>query len=130
MKSKNVIYTVVALLLMLSLAIIKWRHEPQSSEAFDRNPTLLTLSKKALCRMACLQITKSEVEVIMQKGVIHLNESNKKSSPCPTFALQARIKSGQYIRVIFAQCIDRTTVLNCVNLEDSKECFCNEEKIK
>jgi hypothetical protein len=110
---------------MFLLAINVWRNEPKRKEAFDRAPRHLVYTKHALCRMDCRQIDKTEIVEILQKGVIHFNRSNRNERPCPSFALQGRTSSGEYLRVIFAQCSSETRVVTCYNLEKEFTCDCN-----
>jgi hypothetical protein len=130
MKSKNVLYTLLVLVLMLALAMVKLRHEPIAKELFDRKPETLSFTQHALCRMACRQISKEEINEVMVRGVINLNKSDKRDRPCPTYALQARTGDGQYLRVVFAQCDEETKVVTCYDLEREVECHCPGDESK
>lgn len=123
MRSRNVILTVVLLISIFLIAVFrKWR-EPQPREAFDRAPTHLRFYAFARCRMTCLALTESDIKTIMLHGVINLNRSNRRLRPCPTYAVQARVRSG-YMRVVFEQCRNGTYVVNCYNLEQDVPCNC------
>lgn len=74
--------------------------------------------------MDCRQISRKEINEIMEKGVINLSKSDRRDRPCPTYALQGRTSDGDYIRVIFAQCDDETRVVTCYNLEKDFDCDC------
>jgi len=130
MKPRNVIYTLLVILLMLALAMLKLRHEPVAKEIFDRKPQHLYFTKHALCRMDCRQISKNDVEDVMKEGVINLNKSDKRDKPCPTFALQSRTDGGHYLRVIFAQCTKETKVITCYDLERDFACDCTGDEFK
>jgi hypothetical protein len=67
------------------------------TEAFDRTPARLYYYAFALCRMQCLHISKKDILTIMEKGVIHMNQSNRHRQPCATFTIQGRTGTG-YIR--------------------------------
>ena len=125
MKSKNVIYSLIAVIFMLLLAINVWRNEPKRKEAFDRTPETLVYTRHALCRMDCRKISKEEIQEILNKGVINFNRSNRSDRPCPTFALQGRTRSGESLRIIFAQCREETKVVTCYNLEKEYSCDCS-----
>ena len=74
--------------------------------------------------MDCRQIDSAEVQEIMQQGVINLNKTDRHAQPCPVFALQGRTRSGESLRVFFAQCGGETRVVTCYNLEREFECDC------
>ena len=124
MKAKNVIYSLIAVIFMLLLAINVWRNEPKRKEAFDRTPQNIVNTRHAIRRMDCRKISKEEVEEILNGGLIHFNKSNRADKPCPTFALQGRTSSGESLRVIFAQCRNETRVVTCYNLEKEYSCDC------
>ena len=124
MKSRNVLLTLAVLLIVIVYFIARTRQEPGSKEIFDRHPAHLEYTRHALCRMDCRQIDSAEIMEIMEKGVINLNRSNKRDKPCPSFALQGRTKSGENLRVIFAQCREETRVITCYNLEKEFACNC------
>src|SRR5688572_20130760 len=124
MKPRNVIYTLLAVLVMLMLAINVFRRQPGRKELFDRTPRQLEYTRHARCRMDCRDISENDVREIMQKGVIHLNRSNRQDRPCPTYALQGRTTEGERLRVIFAQCPEETRVVTCYNLDEDPPCQC------
>lgn len=124
MKTRNVTLSLIVILILLALGLARLYKEPVKKEAFDRTPNELIYTKHALCRMGCRQITKKEINEVMNKGAIHFNKSNQSAKPCPTFALQARTSDGQYVRVIFAQCREETKVVTCYDLEKEYSCDC------
>lgn len=124
MKSRNVTFSLILILAVLAVAVLKWRQEPKKQEAFDRRPGRLVYAPNALCQMECRQISKEDIGEVMKKGIIHFNWSNRRAQPCPTFALQGRTRDKQYIRVSFAQCVEQTTVMWCLDLEKTIECPC------
>jgi hypothetical protein len=115
------------LLVFLVFLIRRW-NEPKQKEAFDREPPTLGYAARAVCQMACRNISKEEIEEIMKKGLINFNRSNRRRHPCPAFALQGRTGSGKSLLVIFAQCPKETTVLTCFTLKDSIRCDCPQTK--
>lgn len=130
MKKRNAFFPFLLVVLVFVAFLIRRWNEPEPKEAFNRSPALFQFTNRALCRMDCWQISRKEVEEIMQKGVIHFNKSNKRARPCPTFALQGRTKRGAYIRVIFAQCATETSVITCYNLEKDFACHCSGDENK
>ena len=124
MRSKRATYSLyIVLVLLLIFLITRWQ-EPQKKEIFDRTPDELVYTKHALCRMNCRQITRAEIEEIMEDGIINLNKSKRRDRPCPTYALQGETSDGDKIRVIFAQCDDVTKVVTCYDLEKDFTCDC------
>jgi hypothetical protein len=124
MKSKNVIFSLCLVIVVLALLVVRMRHEPGAKEAFDRRPSKVYYTKHALCRMDCRFIRKEDIREIMQKGIINFNKSDRNDKPCPTFALQGETEDGEKLRVIFAQCDDETKVVTCYNLNEDFECHC------
>ena len=124
MKSKGATYTLLVILVLLGLWLVSRWQEPGRKELFDRTPDRLEYTRHAICRMDCRQISKKEINEIMDKGVINLSKSDRRDRPCPTYALQGRTSDGDYIRVIFAQCNDETRVVTCYNLEKDFDCNC------
>jgi hypothetical protein len=116
--------SLIIVLLLLFVFIYKRWQEPVRHEAFDRHPAHLYYTKHALCRMDCRHISKEEINEIMQKGIINFNKTHLHDQPCPTFALQGQVTSGEKIFVVFAQCSDETKVVTCYNLEHDFECHC------
>src|SRR6476659_9985056 len=124
MRSRNVMLTLFLLLGLFLFAVYKKRQEPSPVEAFHRAPERLRFYAFARCRMECLAISETDIQTIMQKGIINLNKSNRMARPCPLFAVQARVQ-GQYLRVLFEQCRNGTYVVNCYNLEQDTTCDCS-----
>ena len=125
MRSRNVIVSLVFVLVIILYAALRWHVlEPRKVEAFNRHPSHLVYTHHALCRMDCRHINREDIDEIMSKGIIFLNKSNPDDKPCPTFALQGYTKENEDIRVIFAQCDDETKVVTCYNLHKDFECHC------
>ncbi len=128
MKTKNVIFTLFLVLAILALAIRRMVHEPQAKEAFERHPAHLSYTLHAVCRMGCREISKSDIDEVMQRGIINLGRSNRNDQPCPTYALQGTTSDGENLRVIFAQCDGETKVVTCYNLQQDFQCDCPGDK--
>ncbi|RYZ46905.1 MAG: DUF4258 domain-containing protein, partial [Chitinophagaceae bacterium] len=113
MKRRSIVIPLLLLLLVFTVFLVRRWNEPQRKEAFDRKPPSLRFAARAQCQMACRLVSKEEIEEIMKKGLINFNRSNRRRSPCPSFALQGRTASGKSLMVLFAQCKDETTVIAC-----------------
>ncbi|MCW3073806.1 MAG: hypothetical protein JWP69_875 [Flaviaesturariibacter sp.] len=124
MKPKNVIFTLFLALALLAIFIKQMVHEPRAKEAFDRSPVSLQYTKHALCRMDCRQVSKEDIDEIIERGIINLSKSDRNDKPCPTYAVQGTTSDGESLRVIFAQCDKATKVVTCYNLKQDFECHC------
>ncbi|MBD0333348.1 MAG: DUF4258 domain-containing protein [Chitinophagaceae bacterium] len=128
MKSNRATFSLLVVLLFLTLFLLKRWNEPKQKELFDRSPAQLEYTMHALCKMKCRAITKENIEEIMDRGIINLNKSNRRDRPCPTFALQQRTDDGRNLRVIFAQCRTKTRVITCYDLNNDLDCECPTDK--
>ena len=93
-------------------------------KGFDRNISYLEYSKHASCRMECRKISRSEVEEIMQEGKINYNKSDLQAARCPRYAVEGTTADGQEVRIVFAQCDEKTVVVTVIDLEKEYECNC------
>jgi hypothetical protein len=124
MKSRNVILTLVLILLLSGIFLCQKWQEPKRKEALDRRPDHITFSFQALCLMKCQQIREEEIERVIKKGVILLNKSSRFSRPCPTFAVQGSVSEGKSVRVMLMQCTQETKVLSCYIVNQTSKCEC------
>lgn len=91
---------------------------------FDRRISYLEYSNHAICRMQCRKISKAEVEEIMQEGKINYDKSDLQNTRCPRYALEGITKDDQRVRIIFAQCNEKTVVVTVIDLETDYQCNC------
>lgn len=91
---------------------------------FDRRANLVRYSKHAICRMACRQISKVEIDDLMNDGKINYKKSDLKNERCPRYAIEGRTSDDQRVRIIFAQCNDSTTVVTVIDLDTEFSCNC------
>ena len=124
MKPKNVILSLLFVLVVLSYAIFRRWQEPKRKEPFGRQPSHLVFTAYALCRMNCFDLSREDVILVMRKGVILINRSNRNNQPCPMYTLQGRTAAGRYIRVLFEQCQGSTRVVGCYDIHGEKGCDC------
>ena len=130
MKKRTVRLPLLLLALVFIVFLIRRWNEPQRKEAFDRTPASLVFSSQALCIMDCRRISKEAVADIIRSGVILFNKSNRMARPCPVFSLQGRTSGGEKLRVVFSQCAEATTVINCYNLQKELTCHCPDNQKK
>lgn len=93
-------------------------------KGFDRRTSYLDYSNHAKCRMQCRKISKAEVEEIMQDGKINYNKSDLQNARCPRYAVEGVTKDDQRVRIVFAQCNDKTVVVTVIDLETDFKCDC------
>lgn len=74
--------------------------------------------------MDCRHITQAEVEEILQNGVINNRKSDMNARPCPTYAVEGNTSENQRLRIVFAQCDNKTKVVTCIDLGKEWECHC------
>lgn len=93
-------------------------------KGFDRRTSYLDYSNHAKCRMQCRKISQSEVEQIMQGGKINYNKSDIQNTRCPRYAVEGITSDEQQVRIVFAQCNDKTTVVTVIDLDTEWSCHC------
>ncbi len=93
-------------------------------KGFDRSTSYLDYSQHASCRMQCRKISKSEVEEIMLEGKINYKKSDLQNARCPRYALEGVTHDDQRVRIIFAQCNEKTVVVTVIDLGTDYACDC------
>jgi Domain of unknown function (DUF4258) len=93
-------------------------------KGFDRRTTLLEYSNHAKCRMQCRKISQAEVQEIMKEGKINYNKSDLQNARCPRYAVEGVTNDDQRVRIVYAQCNDRTVVVTVIDLETDFTCHC------
>jgi Domain of unknown function (DUF4258) len=94
------------------------------NRGFDRRTSFLEYTQHARCRMECRQITEEEVEGIMRSGNINYRKSEVKNTPCPMYAVEGTTADGQRVRIVFAQCDNKTKVVTTIDLGRKWKCAC------
>ncbi len=94
------------------------------NKGFDRRISYLEYSNHAKCRMDCRHITQQEVEEIMKDGKINYNKSDLQNARCPRYALEGITKDNQLVRIVFAQCDEKSEVVTVIDLETEWTCHC------
>lgn len=82
--------------------------------------------------MSCRHITQEEVEAVMTGGVLNYSKSDVKARPCPEYAVEGNTADGQRVRIVFAQCDQKTKVVTTIDLGNEWSCNCpgDEKKVK
>ena len=91
---------------------------------FDRRISYLEYSNHARCRMDCRHITQAEVRDIMQQGKINYPKSDLHNARCPRYALEGITQDNQKVRIVFAQCNEKTEVVTVIDLDTEWQCHC------
>ena len=74
--------------------------------------------------MQCREILQAEVEEIMQNGKINYNKSDLQNARCPRYVLEGITKDNQRVRIVYAQCNEKTEVVTVIDLETDQICHC------
>jgi hypothetical protein len=74
--------------------------------------------------MLCRDISRSEVENIMEQGKINYKKSDISNARCPRYALEGGTADGQRVRIVYAQCDESTTVVTVIDLGRDHACDC------
>ncbi|MGN6618357.1 MAG: DUF4258 domain-containing protein [Ilyomonas sp.] len=97
----------------------------QQSRGLNRNPSHISYSKHARCRMGCRHIDESEVKQILREGKINYSKSELKADEChKRYAVEGITHDDQKVRIIFAPCWDEVTVVTVIDLEKEWPCDC------
>lgn len=103
--------------------------EVNRDRGFDRRISFLEYSNHAKCRMQCRHISQAEVEEIMRDGEINYNKSDLQSrllsgARCPRYAVEGKTGDKQDVRIVFAQCNEKTEVVTVIDLDTEWQCDC------
>ena len=91
---------------------------------FDRRASFLEYSKHAKCRMECRKITQAEVLQIMKEGNVNYKKSKLKDVRCPRYAVEGITSDNQRVRIVYAQCNEKTVVVTVIDLGQDWACDC------
>jgi hypothetical protein len=74
--------------------------------------------------MECRHISQAEVEHIMQIGKINYNKSDLQNTRCPRYAVEGITDDNQRVRIVYAQCNEKTEVVTVIDLDTEWQCHC------
>ncbi|HTO14811.1 MAG TPA: DUF4258 domain-containing protein [Edaphocola sp.] len=119
---------VTAIVIIILLLFSWWRNNDLSTDGQKQDViaenVALTYTKHARCRMDCRNISEEEIREVLREGIINQKKSNNNQKPCPTYAIEDRVKDGTKLRIVFAKCPDQIKVITCIDLENEFECDC------
>lgn len=101
--------------------------DPASREergGINRNARSLRYSRHARCRMACRQISESEILDILRNGRINYAKSDLRGKPDPKYAVEGLTGDGQEVRIVFANSPHGLVVVTVIDLEKEWKCHC------
>ncbi len=109
---------------LIALGFLANKNLLQSSAA--RKPlTTIVLTKHAKCRMQCRKITRAEIEEVLTQGRINSKKTDTSARPCPIQVKEKRVNQDQQlIRVVAAQCQNKTKIVTVIDLERNYNCSC------
>ena len=134
-KTNLITYVVIIILSLLALGIKKCNLHPKevnripiTSVSSDWRHHKLVYTKHARCRMDCRDITESEVESILNSGVVNESKSQEENDEaagqCPTYALEGTTSDGQHVRIVYGACDKITKVITAIDLGVEHQCDC------
>ena len=91
-------------------------------EAMRQQP--IGYTRHGECRMECRDISKDEVEAILQRDGKLNPERTRLDGECPSHALEGKTADGQEVRIVFAACRDETRVVTAIDLVKEWPCDC------
>lgn len=97
---------------------------PVRDLGFDRRTSRMIYTKHARCRMACRHIDESEVQEILERGIINERKSEPAGRPDPKYALEGRTHDGQQVRIVFAPTSRGMVVITVIDLDTNWSCDC------
>jgi hypothetical protein len=124
MKPKNVIISLVFVILLLAFIVIKIRNEPQKKLVLNRNPSRIEYTKFALCRMDCHHINANSIMRIFRNGEVNRARSDLHKKPCPIFTIRGITKQNMSIIIIIQQCGTVAKILDCYDANGTLGCDC------
>ena len=128
MKPRNVIISLLFVLLLLALIVIKIRNEPRKKLVLNRNPSRIEYTKFALCRMDCQNINANIIMGVLRNGEINRARSDLHKRPCPIFTVDRSTKQTMSIRIIVQQCGNVSKVLDCYDANGAAVCNCTNDE--
>lgn len=127
MSSRNVIVSLVFVIILLGYLFIKMRYlEPRKKLTFNRNPSRIEYTKLALCRMECQNISANDITEIVRRGEINPAKSDLRKRPCAIFTLYGKTKKGMGLSIIVSQCGTVARITNCYDVGGTIPCNCTE----
>jgi len=90
---------------------------------FDRHTSHLIYSKHARCRMECRHIDESEVQEILDNGVLN-NNKIEESDKGKSYPLEGITHDKQHVRIVFAPKQENLVVVTVIDLDKDWYCDC------
>jgi Domain of unknown function (DUF4258) len=127
-------YILLAVLAITALLIKRCRNASHAKKTvtdtmdrnngLDRRLSFLEYTEHATCRMECEHVSTKTIEDVLQNFTIDTASSEFNARPCPIYSLEGYTEDKQHLRVIFAQCDNKTKVVTCINFDPADECHC------
>lgn len=98
-----------------------WTPESRVLTAIDSST--VSISERAACQMACLQISDEELIELKETSSVNFKESNVKAKPCPVYRLDSKSKERDY-QLIWEVCEGKEKVKLLSVIKIGKSCNC------
>ena len=119
-KNKFLRYTLFGII----LAVYFWI-EYQAADSPDR-PSIgsqpIVYTQHALCRINCRDLSKHEVQQVIETGSINYRKSEVEARPCPKYAYES--SSPKRLRVVVGACPTQRKVITAIDLDRKFNCEC------
>ena len=93
------------------------------NDPIDRTPERIIYTKHARCRMECRHIDESEVQEILDEGVINYKKIEK-SDKGKSYPVEGITHDKQHVRIVFAPKKENLVVVTVIDLDKDWYCDC------
>ena len=128
MRSRNVIISLLFVLLLLGFTVIKIRYwEPKGKLTLRRNPSRIEYLPLALCRMDCYQVSANDIMELLRTGAINDARTKKDQRPFPLFAVEGFTRKRIGIGIMIIQSGRVARIKDCYRTDGIFVCNCPDD---
>lgn len=98
-----------------------WTPESRVLTAIDSST--VSISDRAACQMACLQLSEEQFLKIKTSSSVNFKESNVKAKPCPVYRLEGNWEERDY-QLVWEVCEGKEKVKLLSVIKIGQECNC------
>jgi len=78
-----------------------WTPQKRILTAIDSSD--ITISDRAMCQLACLEMNEADWKKVQQKASVNFSESSTKKKPCPVYQLESKYLENDF-KLIWKVC--------------------------
>ena len=125
MRSRNVIISLLFVLVLLAFTVIKIRYwEPKRKLTLRRNPSRIEYLPLALCRMDCYQVNANDITELLRAGTINDVKTKKDEKPFPLFSVEGVTRKKIGIGIMIIQSGRVAKIKECYRTDGIFVCHC------